>query len=109
MAVIYGSVRKSYLQMLNQGLRLALETFRTFPIASLYVESDEPSLHIFTQRETYSSICYIRLAANPSTPTHEVSFPPTYAYLYEKKTKSIKAFGLSFATIGIFKYQTTKY
>ena len=41
--------RKSYLQMLdpiqNQGLRLALGAFRTSPVASLYVEADEPSLY----------------------------------------------------------------
>ena len=45
--IIYGSARKSYLQMLdsihNQGLRLALGAFRTSPVASLYVEADEPS------------------------------------------------------------------
>ena len=44
--IIYGSARKSYLQMLdpiqNQGLRLALGAFRTYPVASLYVE---PSLY----------------------------------------------------------------
>ena len=44
--IIYGSARKSYLQMLdpihNQGLRLAL---RTSPVASLYAEADEPSLY----------------------------------------------------------------
>ena len=46
--IIYGSARKSYLQMLdpihNQGLRLALGAFRT-SVASLYVEADEPSLY----------------------------------------------------------------
>ena len=45
--IIYGSARKLYLQMLdpihNQGLRLALGAFRTFPVASFYVEADEPS------------------------------------------------------------------
>ena len=44
----YGSARKSYLQMLdtvhNQGLRLALGAFRTSPVSSLNVETDEPSL-----------------------------------------------------------------
>ena len=45
--IIYGSARKSYLQMLdpmhNQGLRLALGAFRASPVASLYVGADEPS------------------------------------------------------------------
>ena len=54
--IIYGSARKSYLQMLdpihNLGLRLALGAFRTSPVASLYVEADEPSL--YSRREKLS-------------------------------------------------------
>ena len=46
--ILYGSARKSYLQMLdtvhNQGLRLELGAFRTSPVSSLNVEADEPSL-----------------------------------------------------------------
>ena len=61
--IIYGSARKSYLQMLdpihNQGLRLALEAFRT-SVASLYVEADEPSL--YSRREKLSLQYAIRLA-----------------------------------------------
>ena len=45
--IIYGSARKSYIQMLdpihNQRLRLALGAFRTSLVVSLYVEADEPS------------------------------------------------------------------
>ena len=43
----------------NQGLRLALGAFRTSPVASLYVEADEPSL--YSRREKLSlqyAICY---------------------------------------------------
>ena len=36
----------------------------------------------------------IRLAANPSNPAHEVSFPPNYVDLYEQKPKAIKSFGI---------------
>ena len=47
---MYGSARKSYLQMLDtahhQGQRLALGAFRTSPVTSLYVEADEPSLYL---------------------------------------------------------------
>ena len=86
--IIYGSARKSYLQMLdpihNQGLRLALGAFRTSPVASLYVEADEPSL--YSRREKLSLQYAIRLAANPSNPAHEVTFPPNYVDLYEQKT-----------------------
>ena len=66
--IMYGSARKSYLQMLdpihNQGLRLALGAFRTSPVSSLYLEADEPSL--YSQREKLSLQYAIRLAANPS-------------------------------------------
>ena len=36
----------------------------------------------------------IRLAANPSNPAHEVTFPPNYVNLYEQKPKVIKLFGI---------------
>ena len=94
--IIYGSARKSYLQMLdpinNQGLRLALGVFRTSPVASLYVEADEPSL--YSRREKLSLQYSIRLAANPSNPAHEVTFSPNYVGLYEQKLKAIKLFGI---------------
>ena len=87
--IIYGSARKSYLHMLdpihNQG-------FRTSPVASLYVEADEPSL--YSRREKLSLQYAIRLAANPSNPAHEVTFPPNYVELYEQKPKAIKSFGI---------------
>ena len=56
----------------NQGLRLALGAFRT-SVACLYVEADEPSL--YSRREKLSLQYAIRLAANPSNPAHEVTFP----------------------------------
>ena len=89
--IIYGSARKSYLQMLdsihNQGHRLALGAFRTSPVASLYVEADEPILN--SRREKLSLQYAIRLAAYPTNPTHEVTFPPNYVDLYEQKPKAI--------------------
>ena len=69
-SIVYGSARKSYLQMLdtvhNQGLRLALGAFLTSPVSSLNVEADEPSLWL--RREKLSLQYAIRLAANPSKP-----------------------------------------
>ena len=94
--IIYGSARKTYLQMLdpthNQGLRLALGAFRTSPVASLYVEAEEPSS--YSRREKLSLQYAMRLAANPSNPAHEVTFPPNYVDLYEQKPKAIKLFGI---------------
>ena len=61
-------------------------------VASLYVEADEPSL--YSRREKLSLQYAIRLAANPSNPAHEVTFPPNYVDLYEQKPKAIKSFGI---------------
>ena len=43
--VILSQLQKLLLTSNNQGLRLALGAFRTSPVASLYVEADEPSLY----------------------------------------------------------------
>ena len=69
----------------NQGLRLALVAFKTSPVAILYVEADEPSL--YSRREKLSLQYAIRLAANPSNPAYDVTFPPNYVNLYEKTLK----------------------
>ena len=63
----------------NQGLRLALGAFRSSPVASRYVEADELSL--YSRREKLSLQYAIRLAAYPSNPAHEVTFPPIYVDL----------------------------
>ena len=76
----------------NQGLRLALGAFKTSPVASLYVEADEPSL--YSRREKLSLQYALRLAVYPSNPAHEVTFPPNYIDLYERKPKAIKSFGI---------------
>ena len=95
-SVVYGSARKSYLQMLDtvyhQGLRLALGAFRTSPVTSLYVEADEPSLYL--RREKLSLQYAIRLAANQRNPAFKVTFPPQFLQLYEHKPNAIKPFGL---------------
>ena len=51
--------------------------------------------HHYTHEERNLSLQYaIRLAANPSNPAHEVTFPPNYVDLYEQKPKAIKSFGI---------------
>ena len=88
---MYGSARKSYLQMLDtvhhQGLRLALGAFRTSPVTSLYVEADEPSLYL--RREKLSLQYAIRLAANQRNPAFKVTFSPQFLELYEHKPNAI--------------------
>ena len=99
--IIYGSAWKSYLQMLhpihNQWLRLALKSFRISPVAILYVEADEPSL--YSLRVKLSLQYAIRLAANPSNPANEVTFPPNHVDLYEQKHKAIKPFGIRISPV----------
>ena len=41
----------------------------------------------------------IRLAAYPSNPAHEVTFPPNYVDLYEQKPKAIKSFGIRISAL----------
>ena len=95
-SILYGSARKYYLQMLDtvhhQGLRLASGAVRTSPVSSLSAEADEPSLWL--RREKLSLQYAIRLAANPSNPAFEVTFPPQFQDYYERKPSAIKSFGL---------------
>ena len=100
-SIVYGSARKSYLQMwdtvYNQGLRLALGAFRTSPVSRLNVEADEPSLWL--RREKLSLQYAIRLAVNPSNPAFEVTFPPQFQEYYERKPNAIKFVGLRIAPL----------
>ena len=52
------------------------------------MEADEPLL--YSRREKLSLQNDIRLAANPSKSSHEISFPPKYVDLYEKKPFGIR-------------------
>ena len=76
---------------------MALGAFRTSPISSLNVEADEPSLWL--RREKLSLQYAIRLAANPSNPAFEVTFPPQFQEYYERKPNAIKSFGLRIAPL----------
>ena len=60
MAVFYMALHETHIFIHNQGLRLALGAFRTSPVASLYVEADEPSL--YSRREKLSLQDALRLA-----------------------------------------------
>ena len=50
--------------------------------------------HHYTLEEKLFSQFAIRIAAYPSNPAHEVTFPPNYVHLYEQKPKAIKTFGI---------------
>ena len=53
-SIVYGSARKSYLQILDpiahQGLRLALGAFRSSPVESLLTEANELPLYLRRQK-----------------------------------------------------------
>ena len=57
--IVYGSSRKSYLQMLdpiqNQALHLCLGAFRTSPASSLLVEANEMPLDIIAEGSQHST------------------------------------------------------
>ena len=95
-SIVYGSARKSYLQMLepiaNQGLRLALGAFRTSPVESLRAEANEPSLTL--RREKLSVQYALRVSANKGNPTHDCVFNPKYQHLFEAKPNAIPTFGI---------------
>ena len=95
-SIIYGSARKSYLEMLDpihhQGLRLALGAFRTSPSVSLLAEANEPSL--YNRRLKLSMQYALKLKSYPSSPTYETVFEPQYKTLFENKPNMIPSFGI---------------
>ena len=95
-SIVYGSARKSYLQMLdpihNQGLRLALGAFRTTPVKSLYVEANEPSLN--DRRKKLALQFAAQLKANPKNPAFDPVFNPKYQNIFMQKQNLIPTFGI---------------
>ena len=97
-SIVYGSARKSYLQMLdvvhNQGLRLALGAFRTSPVEILLVEANEPSLYVRREKLTLQYIT--KNKAKQQNPAYDVIFNPKYEHLNTRKPKAIrpKVYGL---------------
>src|SRR2546425_7831240 len=90
-SIVYGSARKSYLQMLdpiqNLSLRLCLGAFRTSPVESLQIEANEPPL---SSRRNKLAIQYaIKIKSNPTNPTYQNIFDPQYAALFENRPKTI--------------------
>ena len=78
--IVYGSARKSYLQMLdpihNQGLKRCLGAFRTCPVESLYVDEREPSLG--ARRGKLSMQYATKIKSLPNHPAHNAVFDNTY-------------------------------
>lgn len=94
--IVYGSARKSYIQMLDtvhhQGLRLVLGAFRTSPVQSLYVEAREPSLQL---RRLKLALQYaVKIRGNSLNPAYSTVFQPRCLNFYEARPRSIRPFGL---------------
>ena len=93
---MYGSVRPSYIEMLNtvhhQGLRLALGALRTTPVESLYVESGDLPLE---HSRIKLSLQYVtKLKSTPSNPAFNCVFRPEYEHKYMRNTKVIPSLGI---------------
>ena len=77
-SIVYGSARKSYLQLLDpiahQGLRLALGAFRTSPVESLLTEANELPLNLWRQK-LLMQYC-IKLAAHTDNQTYGCVYNP---------------------------------
>ena len=105
-SIIYGSARKSYLQILDtvhhQGLRLALGAFSTSPVSSLYAEANEPSLA--DRREKLALQFALKIKSDPNNPAFNCIFKPNYKNLFENKPSFIPTFGIRVAN----SFQTAK-
>ena len=94
--IVYGSARKSYLQMLdpvhNQGLRLCLGAFITSPSESLYIDAHEPCLGA---RRAKLSLQYAsKIKSLPKHSTHDAVFDNKYMQLFDTRPNTIRTFGL---------------
>ena len=94
--IVYGSARKSYLQMLdpvhNKGLRLSLGAFRTSPVESLYVDAHEP--YLGARRAKLSLQYAFKIRPLPKHPTHDAVFDNKYMKLFDARPNAIRTFGL---------------
>ncbi len=92
--MIYSSARQSYLKKLipiqNQALRLCLGAFRTSPMQSLYVEANEPPLHL--RWEKLSLQYALKLTSNPDNPAYDKAFRSRLQHFYTSKPSAIKSF-----------------
>ena len=90
-SIVYGSARKSYVQMLdpiqNQALRLCLGAFRTTPVESLQVEANEPPL--CTRRNKLALQYSLKVQSNPSNPVFDCIFNPHYRQTFARKETAI--------------------
>jgi hypothetical protein len=94
--IVYGSARPSYIKLRDtlhhQGLRLSLGAFRTSPVESLYVETDEHSLE--NRRIKLGMQYATKLKAYPSNPACYCVFNTLNENVYNKQPNTIQPFGV---------------
>ena len=106
----YQSGRKTYLKIHNaiyhEGLKLILGAFKTSPIESLYVEANEASANIRSNKLALQY--YVKLKSCPSYPAYDSTFHPKYRELFKRSERAIKPFGLQMKTIKEARINLTK-
>ena len=94
--IVYGSARKSYVQMLdpiqNQALRISLGAFRTSPIESLEVEANETALAV--RRQKLAVQYFLKIKSNPLHPVTQCVTNQLHKNLFDLRTNSIAPFGI---------------
>ena len=92
---MYGSARRSILKQLDlihQGLRIALGAFHTSPAQSLYIEEHEPSLT--TRRLKLSLNYFLKLKSLPDNPAYSCVFEPENTKLFEVSKSKVPPLGI---------------
>jgi len=94
--VVYGSARKSYLQMLdpiqNQALHLCLGAFRTSPASSLLVEANEMPLDI-RRRRLSAQYLLPEFTSNTTIPARSCILNNRFAKLFDKQPNQTRPLG----------------
>src|SRR6201996_9596930 len=94
--MVYGSARKSYIQMLdplqNQALRICLEAFRTSPVESFQAEANEPPLYL--RRQKLAAKFAIQLYAYEPNPAFKHTFNYKFTHKFTSKPNAIPPLGL---------------
>ena len=94
-SAVYGSARKSYLQMLdpvqNHALRLCHGAFRTSPVTSLHVEANEMPLDL-RQRKLAAQYC-LKVSADASNPALGCIFNKRFTTFFHRCPSQIRPLG----------------
>uniref|UniRef100_A0A6G5ACC3 Putative tick transposon n=1 Tax=Rhipicephalus microplus TaxID=6941 RepID=A0A6G5ACC3_RHIMP len=95
-AIVYQSATQSALKMLDpvhhSGIRLSTGAFRTSPVESLYVESNEWSLHL--QRTYMSFIYFLKVKADKRHPSYSTINDLSSSILFQNRPSMRQPFSV---------------